>query len=1289
MKKTKLFLMVNIIFVIALVFLFVGPIFAESLAQIRSGNIIFVDQSAVGLNNGTTWADAFTDLQAALGVAVKGDEIWVAEGTYYTTDTTDQSTSFSMIDGVAIYGGFAGDETVFDEREAGAHPVILSGNIGDKNVATDNSYHVIYNKELGSTAILDGFIITGGYADGADSESNGAGLYNYSSDPVLRNLTFSNNQSQSNGGGIFNTNDSNITLKNISFFSNSAYFGGGLCNNNSETSLTNVTFTENSAVYGGGMSQISASSNSTLINVTFHGNISSASGGGIQNESGTISLSNAILWGNSLSQIEGSGSVTAIYSIIQSPSVYPGDHNSNEDPLLDSLANNGGFTPTHALLPGSPAIDTGADRICPTTDQRGVPRPVDGDENGTAVCDRGSFEFNPLLFVDQTAVGLNNGTSWADAFIDLQDALAYASSGSEIWVAEGIYYPTEKTDRSISFEMKNGVAIYGGFAGTETTREERDWGAHPTTLSGNIGNSEWASDNSRHVIKNSGLDETAILNGFTITGGFARDYPPENSGGGMHNTNSHPTLTNIFFYKNNAENGGGIFNTSSSPMLSNITFSENIADLGGGMYNSASSSPTLTNITFSENTAFEYGGGMHNANSSPTLTNVTFSNNLSQDAIHYYESNLLLVNVIVWGNNTLEIAGSGSLTAMYSIIKYPNVYPGVGNSNEDPLLGPLADNGGFTQTHALQAGSPAIDAGSPTDCPVTDQRGITRPLDGDGDGTAICDVGAYEAPPIIFVDRDATGLNDGNSWADAFVDLQNARAYASSGSEIWVAEGTYCPTDTTDRSISFYLKNGVAIYGGFTGTETSRDERDWGAHPTILSGDIGTPGDNTDNSFHVVISDSVGTSAILDGFTITAGNANGENSWLRTGGGMRNLNSTPTLTNLTFSGNSAYWDGGGMFNEYSSPTLTNATFSGNTAMFGGGIVNLMGSNTKLINVTFSGNSASSGGGMFNDSSSPALINVTFLGNTAVGSGGGMYNHNGVPTLTNVTFSGNSAKWGGGIHNEDCSSTLTNVTFSSNSAEWGGGINNGGFSSPNLTNIILWGNSSPNGVSIYNRDTTSVPQISYSDVQGCGDLSSWNSDCGADGGYNIDTDPLLGPLADNGGFTQTHALLSGSPAIDAGSPTICPATDQRGITRPLDGDGDGTAVCDMGAYEVVPVYGKLKIKKVFTPLASGFTGTFTISYDCDDGTAHDGTVTLAAGESATISDIPVGTTCTVTEDTLPTAPNGWRFGIPTFNPGNGQVKIDQDDQVYSVTVTNSIYPVVAPKFELFIPLIMGD
>ncbi|MCI0550328.1 MAG: hypothetical protein L0287_05195 [Anaerolineae bacterium] len=183
-------------------------------------------------------------------------------------------------------------------------------------------------------------------------------------------------------------------------------------------------------------------------------------------------------------------------------------------------------------------------------------------------------------------------------------------------------------------------------------------------------------------------------------------------------------------------------------------------------------------------------------------------------------------------------------------------------------------------------------------------------------------------------------------------------------------------------------------------------------------------------------------------------------------------------------------------------------------------------------------------------SGPTLKNVTFHTNSAADWGGGMDNENGsTPSLTNVTLNGNSANTGGGMSNIQSYPTLTSVTFSGNSATTQGGAMHNNQSDPIVRNTILWGNSAPTGAQIHDH-FNSAPVVNDSVVQ----------DGYASGTNIITTDPLLGTLGNYGGVTETIPLQAGSSAINQGNPAFCPATDQRGITRPQG------AACDIGSYE---------------------------------------------------------------------------------------------------------------------------
>ncbi|MBK7894131.1 MAG: CSLREA domain-containing protein [Anaerolineaceae bacterium] len=274
-----------------------------------------------------------------------------------------------------------------------------------------------------------------------------------------------------------------------------------------------------------------------------------------------------------------------------------------------------------------------------------------------------------------------------------------------------------------------------------------------------------------------------------------------------------------------------------------------------------------------------------------------------------------------------------------------------------------------------------------------------------------------------------------------------------------------------------------------------------------------------------------------------------------TGGGIYTLKPV-SVENSNISDNVAA-EGGGIFVDGTAFTITNSTIENNQANSAAGIGLYNTAQASMHNSTVSYNSAiTEGGGLFVDSTSTAVLATSTFSHNSATTGGGIYN-NGLLNATNTTVSHNAASsegggiWHGGLGTNEV--TFTNVTLAENSSPNGSGIYQANFAAITITNTII----ASNGVENCNLALTAS---SYS-------LEDKN-DCGFVGiGDQIDIDPMLGPLQNNGGVTDTFAPLENSPAIDAGSNANCLATDQRGISRPIDGDGDGTAVCDIGAVEV--------------------------------------------------------------------------------------------------------------------------
>jgi uncharacterized membrane protein len=406
-------------------------------------------------------------------------------------------------------------------------------------------------------------------------------------------------------------------------------------------------------------------------------------------------------------------------------------------------------------------------------------------------------------------------------------------------------------------------------------------------------------------------------------------------------------------------------------------------------------------------------------------------------------------------------------------------------------------------------------------------------------------------PKIIYIDDDAAGANNGTSWEDAYNYLQDALSearVAPTPVEIRVAQGIYKPDQggsqtPSDREATFQLINGVTLKGGYAGAGTpDPNARNIELYETILSGDlddndvdVNDPSELLDeptraeNSYHVVTgyqTESMSkTTEVLNGFTIIGGNANGSSYPNNRGGGMY-CNSDATLTNCTFSGNSADWGGGGMYCGptwccVTYPTVTNCTFIGNSAGEEGGGMRVGDSDPKLTNCKISGNSAGSSGGgvMFGGDNFTIMNNCLISGNWAGEDGGGMFcifTFNFHPS--NCTITDNWAgRYGGGMYNEyGCDITPANCIF------WGNRDSGGEDESAQI-----------------DYEPSQAPAVNYSCILG------WTGDFGGTG--NIGADPCFADVNNDDYHLKSQVgrwdansqswVLDDvtSPCIDAGNP----------------------------------------------------------------------------------------------------------------------------------------------------------
>ena len=628
--------------------------------------------------DGTSWALAFDHVQDALDVAVTGQAIWVAAGTYVPATNPPGinlagllDKTFHLVNGIKLYGGFAGTETSLSQRDVDANETILSGDLGGGNRAR----HVVLSVSDNNTTELNGFTIRDGETGDPNSGPGyqelegigiisyaGAGVYSTNSGLKVIDCIFISNNSNAagvaNAGGAFYCEDSpgttvlncefrenigtvirtrenastdigftkfigneaeviyatnaGLEIYNCEFRNNDAGFRGMVFNNGGGMFINNSLFAGNECSNQGVIQNHCSGCTATIIGTTISSNKTFSDSSGAIGNRGVLTVKNSILWGNTstpLPQHEIYNYAGASTNV--SHSTYddgtPGNGTIDFTPGTNNIAGNIDLDPLFVLpipsIPSdsgdlhltllSPAIDAGDNTVASNVDLDGNPRTI-----GSAV-DMGSYEYDPCAgienyYVDSSATGANDGTSWVDAFTSLQSALDLACPVDTVFVAKGTYFPSAYpsgcidcvSDRDFTFHLPNGIVLMGGYP---TGGGAQDIENNRTILSGNIGDTSIISDNVYHVLLSVHDDSTTLIDGFQIVGGALDETWPfpqvegeliaAFTGGGIQILDSDVGIRNCTF-RNNKTNypnghGGGIHMTSSNSRISNCVFEQN------------------------------------------------------------------------------------------------------------------------------------------------------------------------------------------------------------------------------------------------------------------------------------------------------------------------------------------------------------------------------------------------------------------------------------------------------------------------------------------------------------------------------------------------------------------------------------------------------------------------------------------------------------------------------------------------------------------------------------------
>ena len=656
---------------------------------------------------------------------------------------------------------------------------------------------------------------------------------------------------------------------------------------------------------------------------------------------------------------------------------------------------------------------------------------------------------------------------------------------------------------------------------------------------------------------------TNLISGLTITDGLAYD------GAGLRcEVGAALRLANCIVSSNQASFGGGLWNGGGAVVIG-CTFQQNMGTEGAGAWNRGQMA--VTNCTFYENWATDNGGGFEAAAGSAVLASCTLAANfagLQGGGVWVQSGTLLARSTLVAGNKSpvgpdgFTAPGASLASANFNLIQYTNGITITGTATRnlygfDPLMKPLSDNGGATPTCALVPGSPAIDAGDAGGS-LTDQRGSSRPyrFASYPDASDGADIGAYELqeqaqPGPIFTVNSTDDLNDGTAGA----------VHCS------LREALFAANRRPGTNTILFLRN-TPEGGPLTGLITLTNGMLVVTNHCRIEGSgsdyLGVNGNRAGRVFWL----SNATVGMRDLSIIGGRLTNGNGAGVNVVGGALTLDRCTVAWNTNLAAAAA---GGGIASTGATVVIRGTRVFGNDAhavgTYGGGVAAL-GGRLELHSSALYGNTGQHGAGAYS-SANTAVTNCTVSGNYGLSFGAGL-DLAGTAVIASSTICSNYSEWmGGGLCQMDINYPLrlANSIVAGNYADW-------------------------NGSEIHALGV--VTSLDYNLIQDAFDLPI----TGATNHNLLNVDARLGPLAELGGPTPSHALWFDSPALDTGQSSGL-TTDQRGVARPLDDPGipnaGGGDSSDIGAYEANPFPDMVGIRAVGVGIMPSFISVLGHSY----------------------------------------------------------------------------------------------